>query len=125
MRKTNLFFLIFLLLSLCSFSQNKYTISGYVKDAKTGEELIGAAVFIKELSATGVYTNAYGFYSITLPAGNYTVTAQYLGYTPQDVKVELKQNVKQEFSLNEQISEIKEVVITAERKDENIKKVEM
>lgn len=125
MRKTTIFFLIFFLLSFCAFSQSKYTISGYVKDAKTGEELIGAAVFIKELPATGVYTNAYGFYSITLPAGNYEVTAQYLGYTPLDVKIILKQNIKQEFSLNEKISEIKEVVITAERKDENIKKVEM
>jgi hypothetical protein len=125
MRKTTFFFLIYFLLSFCAFSQSKYTISGYVKDAKTGEELIGAAVFIKDLPATGVYTNAYGFYSITLPAGTYNVTAQYLGYTPLDVKIVLKQNIKQEFSLNEKLSEIKEVVITAERKDENIQKVEM
>jgi hypothetical protein len=126
MRKTKLLFpVIFIFFSFCAFSQSKFTISGYVKDAKTGEELIGAAVFIKELPSTGVYTNAYGFYSITLQAGSYNVTAQFLGYAPQDVKIELKQNIKQEFALNEKISEIKEVVITAERKDENINKVEM
>jgi hypothetical protein len=126
MRKTLIFFpVIFFFFSLCAFPQNKYTISGYVKDARTGEELIGAAVFVMELPATGAYTNAYGFYSITLPAGNYDVIAQYLGYSPQDVKIGLKENIKQEFSLNEKISEIKEVVITAEKRDENINKVEM
>jgi hypothetical protein len=116
---------ILFLLAGCAFSQNKYTISGYVKDAKTGEELIGAAVFIKELSATGTYTNAYGFYSITIPEGNHTVTAQFIGYVPQTVEIALTQNTKQEFSLNEKISELGEVVITAEKKDENINKVQM
>jgi hypothetical protein len=126
MRKTLIFFpVIFLFFNLCAFPQSRYTISGYVKDAKTGEELIGAAVFVRELPATGVYTNAYGFYSITLPAGNYVVTAQFLSYTPLDVKIGLNQNIKQDYLLNEKVNEIKEVMISAERKDENIIKVEM
>jgi hypothetical protein len=126
MKRTKLSLLsIIFFYCLCAFSQNKYTISGYVKDAKTGEELIGAAVFVKELTTTGVYSNAYGFYSITLPEGNYNITAQFLGYAPQNVQIALKRNIKQEFALNEKLSEIKEVVITAERKDENINKVDM
>ena len=126
MIKTKLFLsAIVLLLELSAFSQNKFTISGYVKDAKTGEELIGAAVFIKELSATGGYTNAYGFYSITIPEGTYNVTAQFIGYEPASVKLVLKQNLKQEFSLIEKVSELGEVVITAEKKDENISKIDM
>jgi hypothetical protein len=116
---------IFCLSDLSALSQDKYTVSGYVKDAKTGEELIGAAVFIKELSATGTYTNAYGFYSITIPEGFYNVTAQFIGYEPESVTIALKQNIKQEFSLNEKVNTLTEVVITAEKKDENINKIQM
>jgi hypothetical protein len=106
-------------------AQTKFTISGYVKDAKTGEELIGANIIIKELSATGAIANAYGFYSITIPEGNYTVTAQFIGYEPNSVTLELKQNTKLNFTLSEKVSELGEVVITAEKKDENITKTQM
>jgi hypothetical protein len=116
---------IFLLSGLVLYSQNKHTISGYVKDAKTGEEMIGASVQIKELNATGTYTNAYGFYSITVPDGNYNVIAQFIGYEPKYVQINLRQNIKLEFSLEEKISELKEVVITAEKKNENISKIDM
>jgi hypothetical protein len=61
----------------------KYTLSGYIRDAETGEELIGATISFKELPAAGAVTNAYGFYSITLPEGNYTALAQYIGYKVQ------------------------------------------
>jgi hypothetical protein len=126
MEKSKIFLAsLFWLLTISSFSQNKYTISGYVKDAKTGEELIGAAVIIKELSATGTYTNAYGFYSITLPEGNYNLIAQFIGYEPKSFPIALKLNLKQEFSLTEKISQLSEIVITAEKKDENINKIQM
>ena len=120
-----LFSIVFLLSGITLFSQNKHTISGYVKDAKTGEEMIGASVQIKELASTGTYTNAYGFYSITVPDGNYNVIAQFIGYEPISVQINLRQNIKQEFSLGEKISELKEVVITAEKKNENISKIDM
>jgi hypothetical protein len=116
---------VFLLSGIVLYSQNKHTISGYVKDVKTGEELIGASVQIKELAATGAYTNAYGFYSITVPDGNYNVIAQFIGYEPKSVQINLKQNIKQEFSLDEKISELKEIVITAEKKNDNISKIDM
>ena len=51
---------------LCA--QEKYTISGYIKDSANGESLIGATVVLRELSA-GNITNVYGFYSITVPKG--------------------------------------------------------
>lgn len=57
-----LFIAAFCLLISASFAQHKYTISGYVKSVKTGEELIGANVIIKEIPATGASTNAYGFF---------------------------------------------------------------
>jgi hypothetical protein len=116
---------LFFFLPVFSFSQSKFTISGYVKDFKTGEELIGAAVIIKELPSTGTYTNSYGFYSITVPEGNYNVSAQFIGYEPKSVSLALRQNLKQEFTLQEKLSELSEIVITAEKKNENIRKIQM
>ena len=63
---------VFLLLTLHVQAQEKATLNGYVKDARNGEELIGVTVYIPELKA-GTITNAYGFYSITLPKGTYDV----------------------------------------------------
>ncbi len=114
--------LIFFLLTISIKAQTNYTISGYVKDTKTGEELIGATVFIKELQATGTTTNAYGYYSITIPEGNYTITAQFIGYGPQSIQITLTQNTKQNFNITEKVTELEEVVITSERKDGNITK---
>ena len=127
MKKSKLPVLIFLLFLFCLplFSQNKYTISGYVKDARTGEELIGAAVIVKEIPSTGTYTNAYGFFSITIPQGNYTITVQFIGYEPKSIQITLNKNIKQEFTISEKTSELGEVVITAEKKNENISKNEM
>jgi hypothetical protein len=63
------------------FAQQKFSISGYVKDAFSGETLIGSTVVIKELGK-GVNTNEYGFYSISLPAGKYQIIASFLGFKP-------------------------------------------
>ncbi|MBX9851892.1 MAG: carboxypeptidase-like regulatory domain-containing protein, partial [Cytophagaceae bacterium] len=57
------------MISFSSFSQSKYTISGYVKDEKSGEALIGSSVYVKELTNVGAMTNEYGFYSLTLAEG--------------------------------------------------------
>ncbi|HYG41231.1 MAG TPA: TonB-dependent receptor [Cytophagales bacterium] len=108
-----------------TYAQNKYTLSGAVRDGKTGEELIGATIIINEIPATGTSTNAYGFYSITVPEGSYTVTAQFLGYQAKTVSVALDQNRKIDFVLSEQANELEEVVVTSQRKDENITRIQM
>jgi len=126
MNRTILLLTIILIASLLRASaQNKYTISGYVKDAKTGEELIGATVMIQEMKATGSTANSYGFYSITIPEGNYTVTSQFIGYEPKSVQIILKQNTKLDFILSEKGNELQEVVVTGQKKDENITKTQM
>lgn len=58
------------------------SLSGYIKDAKTGEALIGATVLIKELKK-GAATNAYGFYSVSLLPGAYNVDFSYMGYATE------------------------------------------
>jgi len=116
---------LFLLPIIPGFAQQKYTISGYIKDGKTGENLIGATVTFKELKGKGTGTNAYGFYSITLPTGHYQMTAQFIGYAPLIQPINLNQSLKQNFSLNEQISTLDEVVVSGQRRDENITKTTM
>ena len=124
--KIRLFLLIaFLTTGLSLNAQIRYTLSGYVKDAKSGEELIGASIQIKELAATGAYTNQYGFYSITIPAGKYSVIYQFIGYEPKTIQITLDKNLKQEVTLNEKVSELEEVIITGEKKNENVVKNEM
>jgi hypothetical protein len=103
----------------------KHTISGYVKDAKTGEELIGAVIAVKELTATGVSTNAYGFFSITIPEGDYTITAQFMGYETQATPVALTKDTQLDFVLSETPHNLNEVVVTSEKKNDNITRNQM
>ena len=104
---------------------NKFTISGYVKAANSGEALIGATVSIKELATTGSVTNAYGFYSITIPEGKYTVLAQFIGYETKSVTIDLKQNTRQDFNIDEKTSTLKEVLVTGEKREENVTNIQM
>lgn len=102
----------------------KFTLSGYIKDAKSGEVLIGATVFIKQLSA-GTTSNVYGFYSLSALAGTYDVSVSYVGYSTKTFSVELQKNTKMDIELAEVEQETKEVVVTADKPEDNIKKVEM
>ena len=103
-----------------SDNRNKYTFSGYVKDSRSGEPLIGATIAIKELPSTGTISNAYGFYSLTVAEGTYTFTVFFIGYEAQSRQIVLDKNQKIVFNLSEKAIEQKEVVITGEKKDENI-----
>ncbi len=116
---------IFLMGSISlSLAQNKYTISGIIKDQATGEAMIGASLQIKELNNTGVATNAYGFYSLTIPEGNYTVLVSYVGYRAFAQSIDLKQNV----ALNIELlggEELAEIVIESESLNEKITNPQM
>lgn len=123
--------LLFLIVISSGFSQEisdsakqKFTLSGVVKDAKSNETLIGVNIFIPEIKA-GTTTNEYGFYSITIPKGNYTVQISYLGYALSEEKISLDKNTKNNFSLSSDEHQLEEVIITDERKATNIRKAEM
>lgn len=114
--------LLFTLLisSLNTFSQNtseselakqKFTLSGTITDTSSNETLIGVNVTVPELK-TGVTTNEYGFYSITLPKGNYKINIQYLGYATIEKTIDLSQNTKYNFALSGNETVLKEVVIS-------------
>lgn len=105
-------------------AQEKFTINGVVKDASNGEALIGATVLITELG-TGNITNVYGFYSITLPAGEYTIAFRYLGFVSDQRSVSLSQNTRIDVELKEEETQLKEVVVTADPEDANVTSTEM
>ncbi|NHM06192.1 TonB-dependent receptor [Flavobacterium sp. CYK-4] len=126
MAKKLFYFPTFLLLLLVqiAFAQDKFTISGTVTDAKTNETIIGVNVFIPELK-TGTTTNEYGFYSITLPKGNYTLQVSYMSFQTQTETINLERNIKNNFKLSAIEEQLQEVVITDNRKATNIRKAEM
>ncbi len=93
-----LLFWVILFLCFSAQAQDKFVFSGYVKDQNNGEELIGATVMVKEL-ASGVVTNPYGFFSITLPKGEYQIAVTYVGFEEMMFSLDLSQNVSQNFEL--------------------------
>ncbi|MFN3849201.1 MAG: TonB-dependent receptor [Spirosomataceae bacterium] len=106
-------------------AQDKLTISGYVKDASNGEGLIGVSIYVQE-AKVGTQTNAYGFYSITLDKGSYTVSTSYIGYAKQTARIELSStNVTRNFELKEDSQILQEVVVSTKKEDDNVKSLEM
>ncbi len=119
---------IFLLLSLLtvgSAQAQNFTVSGTVKDASNGEDLIGAVIVVKTDASRGTATNTYGFYSLTLPPGTYTLIYQYTGYTPQEREVALTANTSINVELAPLATNLEEVVVRTERVDENVSSNQM
>lgn len=122
MKKIVLVFLLFGSVSLCA--QQKFTISGTVSEADTGETLIGVNVLIPNLQA-GTITNEYGYYSITLPAGTYEVHFSNLGFTTQTFVIALDKNMLTDISLEANTEQLNEVVVKADIEKLNIRKPQM
>ncbi|MHA7831436.1 MAG: TonB-dependent receptor [Flagellimonas sp.] len=105
-------------------AQERYTLSGTISEASSNETLIGVTVAISELK-TGTTTNEYGFYSITLPEGEYKVIVSYLGFQEVVQTITLNQNVKQDFNLLEKTEQLQEVVVTDDVEKLDIRKPQM
>jgi hypothetical protein len=104
-------------------SKQKFTLSGTILDAKTNETLIGVNLYIPEIKAA-ITTNEYGFYSLTIPKGNYTIQISYIGYETVSETLSLEKSQKKNFSLVENGQQLDEVIIV-EKKSTNIRKPEM
>ncbi len=103
---------------------NRYSISGKIRDLRSGESLMGATVFVNELK-TGAVSDVYGNYSLTLNEGTYTLVFSYIGYSNIEKRVELHQDLKITIELAPQEHQLKEVEIKSERNDRNVVKPEM
>jgi len=115
--------LLLLLFSFVSWSQNKYTLSGYVRDSLSGETLIAASVTVNG-QAKGIASNSYGFYSITLDEGTYTVSATFAGYLQLDSVINLNRNTEMSFNLLPRTM-LEEVIVSSRRRDNNVKSPQM
>lgn len=106
-------------------AQSKLTISGFVKDGGNGESLFSATILVKE-TGLGTTTNEYGFYSITLPPGEYNLVFAYLGFESKDVKVDLtKTNQRINIELGASSITTDVVEITGKRQDSNVQSSDM
>lgn len=115
---------LFFMISISSFAQEKFTLSGYLKDGKNGESLIGASV-VKAGTTVGAIANEYGFYSLTLPKGTHTIIASYVGFNNKVFVIDLQKNTIKNIEISGEGTELAEVEITAEAADKNITSVEM
>jgi outer membrane cobalamin receptor len=104
-----------LLFSLSVYCQ-RHTISGYVKDAATGESLIGSAVLNRK-TLQGTTANVHGFYSLTLSADSITLLCSYVGYAPIQLKLLLKKDTVIDISLAN-ANQLDEIVVSSTRSEE-------
>ena len=118
------FIILFFIFSFSLFSQQKFTLSGSVSEASSNETMIGVTIAIPALN-TGVTTNEYGFYSITLPQGDYDIQVSYLGFQDQLHSLKLTENSKLNFLMVEEAQQLEEVIVTNTSEKLDIRKPQM
>ncbi len=121
--KRMLFLVVFFCLAASSFAQKKYTISGYVKDAESGETVIAANIAIK--GKTGMVSNQYGFWSVTLVEGDYQIFASHVGYKPSVIAISLTKDTSVNISLQNGTALSEAVVVTSTKRENNIRAAQM
>lgn len=110
---------LFLLNFNLIYTQNSFTISGYVQDSSNNELIIGASVIVKELQI-GTVTNNYGFFSLTLLEGDYDLIFQSLGFEDQSLNFSLDRNISVNIFLNENVESLDEVILSKNIEDVDV-----
>ena len=122
MLKIRLFwFAILMIAPFCLTAQARHSISGTVRDKTTGETLIGASFVLLEHPRSAVLSNAYGFYSINVVAGNYKVLVSFTGYRNDTIAVALDRDIVLPVELIPAGQQLQEVVVMAD-KNNNVSK---
>ncbi len=94
--------------------EKSFTVSGHILDKKNGEVLIGATVYIEELK-TGTASNPYGFYSLTLPEGSYTLTYSFIGYREETQTIRLTSDIRLDMDVEESAPLLPEIIVQGSR----------
>ncbi|VTP96530.1 TonB-linked outer membrane protein, SusC/RagA family [Sphingobacterium daejeonense] len=115
---------IYILLFNTVLGQEKLTLSGYIKDSNSGENLIAAVIRVKDQNLN-TYSNNYGFYSLSLPAGTYEVEISFVGYASKTETVELNADQRRNFEITPNSSVIEEVIVTGKKEDDNVTSPQM
>ncbi|MEP3389474.1 MAG: TonB-dependent receptor [Reichenbachiella sp.] len=127
MKRNNCLWLLMWLMSLslgAKAQEQKVTLSGYLKDGDNGEDLIGATVYVKEME-TGAVSNVYGFFSVSLPKGEYTLMVNYLGYEQVNRAISLQKDEMLTVEMNPSTEKLEEVEIVAENPAAAVQNLEM
>lgn len=127
MKKTFLLSIVFVFcFSIFGWSQN-ITVSGNITDGRNGEDLLGATVVVSELNNVGATANIYGFYSLTIPAGEYTLLYRYTGYEQKALSLNLTKDtlINVEMFVSSEVQELEEVQVTSRRSNSNITSSQM
>ena len=128
--KMKLFLLVMAALPFCVTAQQKnaavikYTISGFVKDSLSGETLIGATVAVNG-KTKGISSNQYGFYSLTLEAGDYIIACSFIGYQPKLFYLKLDGNKQLNMQLLPKVNLSQEVIVSTKKRDANVRNAQM
>lgn len=121
----SLLLFLFFSFSIQAQTTQRRTISGTIKDGKTGEELIGATVYVKDTAGIGTVTNGYGFFSLTLPANKNQIGIRYIGFDDYLVNLDTLTGTLLNVSLLPASKVLKEVEIKATKANENITNAQM
>lgn len=101
--------------------KQKFQLNGYIKDAATGEALIGATLMVNQANPLGASTNLYGFYSIALAEGEHQLTISYLGYQPQVMEISIGSDRRLDLSLSPVTNALSEVVVIGKLESDPVK----
>lgn len=110
--------------ALATQAQERFTISGYVRDASTGETMIGASVFVNDLGK-GTSTNTYGFYSLTIEGGRHTLSGSFLGFETLERSIDLNADLQLNIELMPRSFVAKEVEVIGEKGGGNVESTTM
>ena len=110
--------------SFSAIAQNQYTISGYVQDNESGENLIGVSIYDQK-TYKGTASNQYGFYSLTMEEGNYAIMYSFIGYKTITKNITLNKDLRLNVGLNNDAILTEEVIVTGERLDKNVSSSDM
>lgn len=111
-----------LLLPLVLHAQKNPAVSGTIRDAASGETLIGASVYLAEQPRASALSNAYGFYSLNAPPGHYTLIVSFTGYQPDTIKIDLEKDLEQNIQLNTATGQLQAAIVTGNKNSNNVSK---
>src|SRR5450432_971644 len=101
-------------------AQTYYTVSGTVRDKKTGEVLIGATISLLERPRSGILSNSYGFYSVSAAPGHYILIVSFTGYLADTLSINLDRDTRLPVEISPEGVELEAVVVSAQKKNDNV-----
>jgi len=117
--------ILFMLIVSSFLTAQQFTLSGYVKDSASSEDLVGVNIYDLNHPENGTTCNAYGYYALNLSSGHHTIVYQFVGYKKKEIEIDLKSNQRVNVRLKSVTLQLDEVLVSDTRSDENVKNTEM